>query len=228
MLDPSTPTPKRSSPPATVPRRPRLTLRDRKKADTWHKLLASARQVFLETGFRQTCLEQVAAHAGLAKGTLYRHVESKAELYVAVLSQELRSFDEQMAGLLHEGLSAGEKLEALGEWYVRALGTPGFPLVHWALDSQDVIGEIPRAAIEEIQRHTRRRLEHLAGVIRQGVESGEFSACDAWLMANLLWRMVDAFVEVTKSPARRELMDRPLDQAFREGLSVILRGLRAR
>jgi AcrR family transcriptional regulator len=225
MLDPRLPSSKTGASPTGG--RPRLTLRDRKKANTWHKLLASAREVFLETGFRETSLEEIAAHAGLAKGSLYRHVESKAELYVAVLAQELRSFDEQMAGVVREGLSAGEKLEALGEWYVAAFSTPGFPLVHWALDSQHVIGEVPRAAIEQIQHHTRRRLEALAAVIRQGVESGEFTPCDPWLVANLLWNMVDAYVELSKSPARRELMDRPLDFAFREGLRFILRGLRA-
>ena len=227
MLDPSRPSSKRSSETSAETRRPRLTLRDRKKADTWHKLLASAREVFLETGFRQTCLEQIAAHAGVAKGTLYRHVESKAELYVAVLSQELRSFDEEIARVANERLSAAEKLEALGEWYVGALSKPGFPLVHWALDSQDVIGEIPKAAIEQIQYHTRARLERLAEVIRQGIDSGELIDCDACLVANRLWRMVDAFVEFATSPARRELMDRPVDQAFREGLNIILRGLRA-
>jgi AcrR family transcriptional regulator len=228
MLDPPLRNEKRKSAPAATPRRPRLTLRDRKKADTWHKLLASAREVFLETGFRQACLEEIAVHAGVAKGTLYRHVESKAELYVAVLAQELRSFDEEMARVIAQGRSAGEKIEALGEWYVASLATPGIPLVHWALDSQHVIGEIPRAAIAQIQEHTRRRLEHLADVIRQGVETGEFVPSDPWLVANLLWNMVDAFVELTKSPARRELMDRPLDHAFREGLRFILRGLRAR
>lgn len=225
MLDPSRPS---SNARPAQHRGPRITLRDRKKADTWHKLLAAAREVFLETGFRNTCLEQVAARAGLAKGSLYRHVESKAELYVAVLSQELRSMDEELTRVVGEQLSAGEKLEALGEWYVAAFTKPGFPLVHWALDSQDVIGEIPKAAIEEIQNHTRARLERLAQVIRQGTESGEFVSCDAWLVANLLWRMVDAFVEFATSPARRELMDRPTDQAFREGLRFILRGLRAR
>jgi AcrR family transcriptional regulator len=228
MLEPARANSKRSPEPSAEERRPRLTLRDRKKADTWHKLLASAREVFLQTGFRQTCLEDVAAHAGFAKGTVYRHVESKAELYVAVLAKELRSFDEEIARVVEGRRSAAEKLEALGEWYVAALSKPGFPLVHWALDSQDVIGEIPKAAIEQIQHHTRARLERLAEVIRQGIDAGEFVECDAWMMANLLWRMVDAFVEFAASPARLELMNRPVDQAFREGLNVILRGMLVR
>jgi len=61
-----------------------------------------------------------------------------------------------------------------------------------------------------------------AGLVRSEVD------CDAWLVANLLWRMVDAFVEFAASPVRLELMERPVDQAFREGLNIILRGLRTR
>jgi len=203
-----------------------VTLRDRKKAATWQKILNAAREVFQETGFRQTCLEQIATHAGVAKGTLYRHVDTKAELYVAVLSQELRSFDVEMAGVMSGCRTPGEKIEALGEWYVDAFTKPGFHLVHWALDNQDLIGEIPKDAIEQVQHHTRERLRRLEAILREGIDTGEFVECDSWLVANLLWKMVDAFVEFAASPARRELADRSIPQAFRQGIQLILRGLR--
>jgi AcrR family transcriptional regulator len=205
-----------------------LTLRDRKKAITWHKILNSAREVFQETGFRQASLEQIATHAGVAKGTLYRHVETKAELYVAVLARELRSFDNEMAEVVAGCTTSAEKIEALGEWYVDAFTKPGFHLVHWALDNQDLIGDVPQDAIEQVQVHTRKRLRALEAILREGIDRGEFVECDSWLVANLLWRMVDAFVEFAASPARLELADRSIPQAFRQGIQLILRGLRAR
>jgi AcrR family transcriptional regulator len=205
---------------------PRQTLRDRKKAATWRKILGAAREIFLEVGFAQACLEQVAARAGVAKGTVYRHVESKAELYVAVLSQELRSFDAEMAQIVSGCETSSEMIEALGEWYVDAFTKPGFHLVHWALDNQDLIGEVPQDAIASVQAHTRARLLRLEAILRQGIERGEFVDCDSWLIANLLWKMVDAFVEFAASPARRELANRSVPQAFREGVQLILRGLR--
>ena len=41
-------------------------------------------------------LDDVAQIAGVAKGTLYRYFESKADLYVAVLSHNGRVFQDRM------------------------------------------------------------------------------------------------------------------------------------
>lgn len=202
------------------------TLRDRKKARTWIKILGAAREVFHETGFRQACLEAVADRAGVGKATVYRHVESKAELYVAVLVEELSTLHLEMAEAIEGRATASEKIESLGEWYVDAFARPGFHLVQWALDNQDLIGEVPKPLVEQIQGVTRARLRSLEAVIREGVESREFVECDTWLVANLLWRMVDALVEFAASPARRELCGRSLPQAYRQGVQIILRGLR--
>ena len=53
--------------------------------------------MFFRDGFMRANLDEMAEKAGVAKGTLYRYFESKADLYVAVLAlnnQEI--FDEQM------------------------------------------------------------------------------------------------------------------------------------
>lgn len=48
-------------------------------------LLEAAAVVFLEQGYRRTQMADVAARAGVAKGTLYLYVESKEALFDAVL-----------------------------------------------------------------------------------------------------------------------------------------------
>jgi AcrR family transcriptional regulator len=42
----------------------------------------------------------VARRAGLAKGTIYRHFESKAELYVEILAQNADLFVERMVRVI--------------------------------------------------------------------------------------------------------------------------------
>lgn len=51
----------------------------------FHDLIEAATTVFLEQGYRQTQMADVAARMGVAKGTLYLYVESKEALFDAVI-----------------------------------------------------------------------------------------------------------------------------------------------
>jgi AcrR family transcriptional regulator len=53
--------------------------------DRFQDLLEAATAVFLEQGYRRTQMADVASRMGVAKGTLYLYVESKAALFDAVL-----------------------------------------------------------------------------------------------------------------------------------------------
>src|SRR5260370_10110444 len=51
------------------------------------KILLAAPRAFARAGFAATNLEDIATEAGVGRVILYRHFESKAELYRAVLRQ---------------------------------------------------------------------------------------------------------------------------------------------
>jgi AcrR family transcriptional regulator len=66
---------------ATPPTGRRLMRKHERRA----QLIRAAAQAFLEGGFAATTLEDVAAHAGVTKVIIYRHFDSKRDLYHAVL-----------------------------------------------------------------------------------------------------------------------------------------------
>jgi AcrR family transcriptional regulator len=49
------------------------------------QILAAATQAFARSGFAATSLDDIAAEAGISRVILYRHFESKTDLYRAVL-----------------------------------------------------------------------------------------------------------------------------------------------
>jgi AcrR family transcriptional regulator len=55
------------------------------KLDRRKLLLASANEVFAETGFHKSSMEEIADRAGVSKPVLYQHFPSKLELYLTVL-----------------------------------------------------------------------------------------------------------------------------------------------
>ena len=61
-----------------------------KTAATRRALAEAALATFLERGFMNTKMDDVAARAGLAKGTIYRHFTDKAALFAGVLREVMR------------------------------------------------------------------------------------------------------------------------------------------
>jgi AcrR family transcriptional regulator len=54
------------------------------------EIMDAARKVFASKGFNATTMDDVAEHAGIAKGTLYLYFRSKREIFVAALVQGIR------------------------------------------------------------------------------------------------------------------------------------------
>lgn len=70
-------------------------------------ILQGAAKVFAEGGFAATSMETIAAAAGITKLILYRHFDSKEELYRSVIESVENSLAEEMAGLLARGEREG-------------------------------------------------------------------------------------------------------------------------
>jgi AcrR family transcriptional regulator len=60
-----------------------------RKADRKRQLLTHAKQLFVSHGYQATTTEKIARSAGVSEPMLYRHFESKKELFLEVL-QEIR------------------------------------------------------------------------------------------------------------------------------------------
>jgi AcrR family transcriptional regulator len=66
---------------------PERTQRERSEATTG-ELLSAARELFAADGYVATLLDDVVKRAGVTKGALYHHFESKRELFEAVFEGE--------------------------------------------------------------------------------------------------------------------------------------------
>lgn len=211
--------------PGPVSARPR---RSEKKALCRARILEAARTVFFRDGFMEANLDEVAEGADVAKGTLYRYFESKAELYVAVLSRDGRLFEERLRATVVEGVPPADQVRRTARFYFEhwIRNREYFP-IFWALENQAVIGEIPPGVVDEVTKLWEACLRILADVIAGGVRDGSFSDCDPWEVANILWTLANGLIQTEHAPSRRSLRRRKLDQVFDDAIDIVLRGLGA-
>ena len=113
------------------------------KANTRRRILQSARQVFLRSGFMDANLNEIAAGAGVGKGTLYRHFENKGELYVAMLSEHGQALAREMGAALEGGGSTRKQLEKIAAFYLEFWQRhPEHFQIIWAVQNRDLIGPL--------------------------------------------------------------------------------------
>ncbi len=76
------------------------------------EILEAARKVFAKKGFDQTTVEDIAAAAGVAKGTLYLYFRSKREIYFEALKEGLLALHAESDRRMGSCTTAAEKIRA--------------------------------------------------------------------------------------------------------------------
>lgn len=204
--------------------------RAEKKAVQRQRILDAARHVFFRDGFMDANLDEVAQIAGVAKGTLYRYFENKAELYVAILSHNGDLFRERMREAAQQGETPRERIRSLGRFYYRHwTRNPEYFQIFWALENESVIGELPRGVVAEVTRLWEDCLEILASSIRAGIDAGAFAQCEEWVVANILWTSANGLIQSESVASRRStLRGREPEEVFEAMIGLVLGGLAAR
>ncbi|MDC0662250.1 TetR/AcrR family transcriptional regulator [Marinobacter sp. SS21] len=144
-----------------------------RKALARQRILDCAQLRVTEGGFRNAQISQVASQAEVATGTIYRHFESKEELFAEVF----RAATEREVGRVAKDLAgdgdAVERLaQALRHFARRALRAP---TMAWALIAEPVD---PRVEAERL-RYRRAYAELFEAAIREGVREGSLPAQEA-------------------------------------------------
>ncbi|MBK7950545.1 MAG: TetR/AcrR family transcriptional regulator [Deltaproteobacteria bacterium] len=200
--------------------------RDEKKAESRRRILESAREVFFRDGFMKANLDEVAEKAGVAKGTLYRYFESKADLYVAVLTRNHEIFHDLIKAASEQGDNAVDRMRSIARFYfAHWLDHPDYFQIFWAVDNESVIGELPRAVIDQISSFWELNLNVTHGVLEDGVSSGELVPCDTWEVANVLWEVANSLIESDNTKARRQIRRRPLEPLYMHAIETVMRGI---
>ncbi len=81
---------------------------------TREKIVEAAERVMRERGLARSTTKEIARAAGYSEGTLYKHFESKEDLFLAVLAERLPSFlalVEELPGRVGRGTVRGTLVE---------------------------------------------------------------------------------------------------------------------
>jgi AcrR family transcriptional regulator len=145
-------------------------LREKAKASKRRAILSAAERQFARKPYHEVTLEEIAAEAEVAKGTLYLYFASKTDLYLALI---VESFGPMIERLEEQADAIAEK----SAWSAIAMVVKEllhFKREHAAL--HEVLRETSRASQEAIFSDLKESLVALiARTLRRGIAHGEIA-----------------------------------------------------
>lgn len=202
--------------------------REWEKAQRRQAILQAAKRIFLEKGFRETTMEEIAKECELAVGTLYFYFKNKDELYASLNVAPLEDMNEKLRLIMEdESLSSGERLcQAWDVFYQNFRQDPvGFRAVlHFQLE--DALTVLSPEILEALNSHAKLFMSNLAKTLRLGMDKGEFAEENTAALADIFWSMFSGLIlwEEAKRrlDPRKDFLEPTLELAlkvFRQGIA---------
>ncbi len=100
-------------------RRSPTRVRERSKIERQAKILRAARMLFTELGYEAATLNQIAALAGLGKGTIFNYVTDKRDLIFLIFHEDISSLVERALTGTQDKQDFSEKILSIAELHYR-------------------------------------------------------------------------------------------------------------
>ena len=153
---------------------PETPLRHERRKDARPgELLAAALDLFVEKGFAATRVEEVAARAGVSKGTLFLYFASKDELFKAVVRENISGRFPQWKVEIEafEGSTPEMLRYAMTVWWERLGSTKASGITKLMLSEAKNFPELAAFYQQEVMQPAH---EMVRRILQRGVDRGEF------------------------------------------------------
>lgn len=148
------------------------SLRAQQREERAALILSAAQDVFVDKGYYDASIDEIAERAGIAKGTVYLHFPSKEDLLVALVEQQISAFLVRVEQVSHETTTVRARLERiLLDVYTRMHEQRNQVLLE--LNTSIGLTKSVIAKRGEIQTRIAQAMERIAALIEEGKRTGE-------------------------------------------------------
>lgn len=158
---------------------------ERRKESRPAEILAAALDLFVEKGFAATRLDEVAARAGVSKGTLYLYFSSKEEMFKAVVRETIVPLIKAFANELSQAKTTAEaELNMFfTQWWTKFGSTKASGICKVVIGES---GNFPEMALFFNTEVIEPSHQLVSRIIQHGMDSGEFRAMSLQSAAHLV------------------------------------------
>lgn len=202
---------------------------ERRKAETTTAILDAAERRFMEGGYADARIEDIAADADVAIGSIYVHFGSKQGLYLALIERAIEVEESYLVEAFDPAVPAPQRLVESGIAYLhffrdhpvyfRLLAFPQFEAPN---------SRRSHPVGQRVAELGQRQVERLAATIAEGVAEGSFAPVDPERAALFLWGAWQGVIALNLRPGRPRVEDHDLEAVLGEGRALLGAGFLSR
>jgi TetR/AcrR family transcriptional regulator len=155
-------------------------------AEKKQMLLEAAQKRFAYYGVSKVTMDEIAADVGLSKAAIYYYFKTKEEIFKEVIIREIEQFTGEMKEKINARRTAAEKLSTFIQTRFKAVER----MQNFKKASVDAGLDLRTHMGDTFTAYRQKERLLIAGIIKEGVGSGEFAADSPRKAAALLQHLI--------------------------------------
>jgi AcrR family transcriptional regulator len=201
--------------------------RKKEKENKKNTILRAARKLFFDRGFKFVTVDNIAAKAGVSKGSIYLYFDSKEEIYAQVLITDNIELSKNIKIFSTKEASATELLLEFSQIYINYFLDHNELfriLMTFMLQTEQM--NLTQEQNTELIRTTNDNIKVISTIIQKGIDSGEFTpTIDIRQAQNAIWGLFNGIISLylfMGNPAKRA--DK-IHSMVKDSLNIFIKGL---
>jgi AcrR family transcriptional regulator len=194
--------------------------RTREKENLRQEILDAARQLFLQNGFENVSMRQIALKIEYSPTTIYLYFKDKAELFHSICEETFGKLERELSAIATGDSDAVECLRKGSEAYIRfGLRYP----YHYQLIFMTPHPHREKRDFPVMGLAGDRAFRYLLDVVSRGIEGGQFRRTDPMLLAQTAWTALHGVTSLLIAETEFPWVDR--DVLIKSAVDTMIRGL---
>jgi AcrR family transcriptional regulator len=193
-----------------------IPLTDEEQVRRRQEIFDASVHLFLEKGFNETSMREIAAAAKIGKATLYDYFRTKDEILLSFFERELHEMADRAKEIACQDLPAADKLRRVMQMHLEYWLSRKEFYLRLSVEAQRLTLQSQRRI--QVARHAYQDM--LRSLIEDGIREGAFRPVDPLLTTRLLLTLLTPIVFTSRpSGTPQQMMD--------EAIGIFFRGVEA-
>ena len=181
-----------------------------------HEIFDASVHLFLDKGFNETSLREIAQAAGIGKSTLYDYFKSKDEILVSYFENEIQKITERAQEIVSQELDISEKLRQIMQKHLEYLVDNKNFYLKLTIASQ----ALSLGSQQRIQAKRHAYQDMLRELIEDGIRRDELRPINPLLAARSVFNLLATAVFTSRPTGTPEEM-------LEDALDIFFNGIQA-